>query len=393
MCKGAYVQRRIFAHNMRIKMRINGHGGKFFLFVRLFLYLFLPKRQKRASRPLTNRAKCCKIIVEITKFRQSAEHCEKTTGKRNERMNIVYLKYAAAVAKAGSLSKAAEELAVAQPNLSRAIKELEKELDITIFDRKPKGIVLTPDGERLLNKGRRIIRDIEQLETEFKERGGEKAAFSLSAPREDYIAAAFSRFSRTLTRANRCEAYYKETNGWRTLSNVLEKEYKLGILHYAAGYDKEAKEMLESKNLTCELIAEFRALVTFSSSSPLALLDEVKLSDLENYAETAYGDPYVPSVSPSEIKKEELPEGAERRIFVFERAAALRLLAENEDTYMWSSPLTEETLSRYALKQRAVKGSKKIYRDVLAYPKNYALTAQDKAFVTCLCEEKRKLFR
>ena len=129
--------------------------------------------------------------------------------------------------------------------------------------------------------------------------------------------------------------------------------------------------MLESKNLTCELIAEFRARITISKTSPLALSDEIKESDLANYTEVAYGDPYVPSVSLTEIKKEELPEGAERRIFVFERAGALRLVAV----------------------QRVCKSPKKIYRDVLVYPKNYALTAQDKAFVTCLCEEKRKLFR
>ena len=49
----------------------------------------------------------------------------KSNGEEIRKMNIVYLKYAAAVAKAGSLSKAAEELAVAQPNLSRAINELE----------------------------------------------------------------------------------------------------------------------------------------------------------------------------------------------------------------------------------------------------------------------------
>ena len=47
-------------------------------------------------------------------------------------MNIVYLKYAMTVAQAGSLTKAAEELYIAQPNLSRAIKEFEKELGITI---------------------------------------------------------------------------------------------------------------------------------------------------------------------------------------------------------------------------------------------------------------------
>lgn len=194
-------------------------------------------------------------------------------------MNIVYLKYAAAVAKAGSLSKAAEELAVAQPNLSRAIKELEKELDITIFDRKPKGIVLTPDGERLLSRGRLIIRDIEKLETEFKNKGGEKAVFSLSAARADYIAEAFARFSRSLTRAARCEAYYKETNALRTLSNVLEKEYRLGIIRYAASYDKEAKEMLESKNLTCELIAEFRARRKRESACPKCVRRKRRTAD------------------------------------------------------------------------------------------------------------------
>ena len=65
-------------------------------------------------------------------------------------MNIGYLKYAIVVAKAGSLSKAAEELSVAQPNLSRAIKELEKELDISSYstnDKRVFGFV----SERLLD--------------------------------------------------------------------------------------------------------------------------------------------------------------------------------------------------------------------------------------------------
>ena len=78
-------------------------------------------------------------------------------------MNIVYLRYAVAVAKAGSLNKAAEELFIAQPNLSRAIKELEKELGIVIFDRNSKGITLTSDGERLISYGKKIIRQIDNL--------------------------------------------------------------------------------------------------------------------------------------------------------------------------------------------------------------------------------------
>lgn len=60
-------------------------------------------------------------------------------------MNILYLKYALEVAKTGSIMKAADRLYMAQPNLSRAIKELESSLGISIFERTGRGMVPTPD--------------------------------------------------------------------------------------------------------------------------------------------------------------------------------------------------------------------------------------------------------
>ena len=62
-------------------------------------------------------------------------------------MNILHLKYAVSVAEYGSINKAAEEIHVAQPNLSRVIKGLEADLNIEIFRRSPRGMELTPDGE------------------------------------------------------------------------------------------------------------------------------------------------------------------------------------------------------------------------------------------------------
>ena len=59
-------------------------------------------------------------------------------------MNILYLKYAVEVAKTKSISRAAENLYMGQPNLSRAIKELEESLGITIFARSPQGVKTTP---------------------------------------------------------------------------------------------------------------------------------------------------------------------------------------------------------------------------------------------------------
>ncbi|MDD6996053.1 MAG: LysR family transcriptional regulator [Candidatus Borkfalkiaceae bacterium] len=307
-------------------------------------------------------------------------------------MNIGYLKYAIVVAKAGSLSKAAEELSVAQPNLSRAIKELEKELDIIIFERKPKGIVLTPDGEILISYGKRILKEIDDVEKEFKERGKEKAVFSASVPRATYVSHAFAEFSKTLSEKERCEVYYKETNALRAITNILEKDYRLGIIRYAAIHDKEVKDLLKNKNLAFELIAEFRYVLVMSKDSPLAAADEIHYSDLGNYIEIAHADPYVPSVSLSQIREEELPDTMARRIFVFERASQFDVLSANKETFMWVSRIPPETLQRYNLVCRECSDNAKLYRDVLIYSKNYTLTSLDKSFITCLCESKRRYF-
>ena len=72
-------------------------------------------------------------------------------------MNILHLKYAVEIAKTKSISRAAENLYMGQPNLSRAIKELEDNLNITIFNRNSKGITITPEGEEFLQYARRII--------------------------------------------------------------------------------------------------------------------------------------------------------------------------------------------------------------------------------------------
>ena len=65
-------------------------------------------------------------------------------------MNILHMRYAVEVAKYGSINKASEKLLIAQPNLSRSIKELEAELGITIFDRSTKGMMLTLEGQRFI---------------------------------------------------------------------------------------------------------------------------------------------------------------------------------------------------------------------------------------------------
>ena len=72
-------------------------------------------------------------------------------------MNLLHMKHALEVAKAGSLSKASEVLLIAAPNISRSIKELEADLGITIFDRTQSGMKLTPEGEEFLEFAKSIL--------------------------------------------------------------------------------------------------------------------------------------------------------------------------------------------------------------------------------------------
>ncbi len=307
-------------------------------------------------------------------------------------MNILHVKYAVEVARLGSLNKASESLMIAQPNLSRSIKELEADLGITIFQRSAKGMILTPDGEEFMDYARDILHRIDKMEQSYRDGSHKKRRFSISVPRACYISAALAEFSKNIGDTD-VEIYYKETNSKKTIKMLLDNEYKLGIIRYSESYDKYYKTMLEEKGLTCELVAEFSYVLIMSKDSPLASKEAITYDDLSSYIEIAHADPYVPTLSMSKVFREELPDNIGRRIFVFERASQFDLLSENPNTFMWVSPASQKILDRYGLVQRVCEGNKKEYRDVLIYHRGYKLTKLDKDFITSLCEARRRFIR
>ncbi|MBQ8174813.1 MAG: LysR family transcriptional regulator [Clostridia bacterium] len=306
-------------------------------------------------------------------------------------MNILHVKYALEVARLGSLNKAAESLLVAQPNISRSIKELEADLGISIFNRSAKGMRLTPAGEEFVGYAQSILRQIDEVEKHYKHGEARKQKFSISVPRACYIADAFVSFSLEIDDSP-AEIFYKETNSQRTIHNVLNREYKLGIIRYAENYDRFFKEMLHEKGLVGELIAEFSYVLIMSEDNPLATKDIIHFDDLSPYIEIAHADPYVPSLPLSKVVKEELPDNIDRRIFIFERASQYDLLSENPQTFMWVTPASEKVLGRYGLVQRYCADNKKRYKDVLIHHNGYRLTELDKKFITALSESKNEHF-
>ena len=72
-------------------------------------------------------------------------------------MTLQQLKYVVTVAETGTITEAANRLYISQPSLTNAIRELEKEMKITIFLRTNKGIILSKEGEDFLGYARQVL--------------------------------------------------------------------------------------------------------------------------------------------------------------------------------------------------------------------------------------------
>jgi DNA-binding transcriptional LysR family regulator len=292
------------------------------------------------------------------------------------------------VAKTHSINKAAENLYMNQPNLSRAIKEFEESLGIHIFSRNSKGISLTQRGEEFLVYARKLIEQVDEIENKYK--AATKQKFSASVPRASYIAAAFTEFAKKLDQSLPIEIMYKETNTIRAIDNILRNDYNLGIIRYQQIYDGKFKKMLYQKGLDCEFICEFHHMLLMAKSNPLASKPEIEYADLAGCVEIAHSDPYVPSLPIFEVRKEEYIDNIDKRIFIFERGSQFDLLQNVPNTVMWVSPVPQQILDKYDLLQIPCTSDKRVYRDMLIYHNGYKLSELDNLFVTEVCKAKRQ---
>jgi DNA-binding transcriptional LysR family regulator len=97
-------------------------------------------------------------------------------------MDLRHLRTFATVAEQSSVSKAALRLRIAQPALSRQIIDLEKELALKLFDRVRRRMILTKEGEQLLQSCRTILGDVASLaEQAHRLRGGDSGLLKIAA--------------------------------------------------------------------------------------------------------------------------------------------------------------------------------------------------------------------
>lgn len=301
-------------------------------------------------------------------------------------MNISHLRYAVEIEKTKSMNKAAENLFMGQPNLSRAIKELEESIGIKIFKRTSKGMTTTEKGEEFLLYAKSILKQIDNLETLYKTKENNKINFSISVPRASYISDSFVKFVKGLDSEKDIEIYYKETNAEQAMKNILYKDVNLAVIRYQSSLEPYFTAMINENHFKAENIWEFEYYAVMSCENILASNDTICLNDLSDKIEILQGDPSVPLMSEDEIRKTGINSSKDKKIFIYDRASQFEILESVTNTYMWLSAIPSHMLKKYRLVQKHCVDLDKKYKDVLIYRNDYQFTEYDKIFIEQLCK-------
>ncbi|MBW4080724.1 LysR family transcriptional regulator [Paenibacillus sp. S150] len=163
-------------------------------------------------------------------------------------MTLQQLRYAIEIANSGSMNEAAKRLFVSQPSLSNAIKELESELGITIFERNNRGISISAEGVEFLGYARQIIEQTEFMENRYTGKKRSPLYFSVSTQHYAFVVDAFVK----LLKENKVAEYnfsLRETQTYEIIEDVRTLRSDLGILYINEGNYKVMNKLFSDGNL------------------------------------------------------------------------------------------------------------------------------------------------
>ena len=145
-------------------------------------------------------------------------------------MRIQQLIYFEKIAEKGSMNEAAKELYVSQPSLSKAIRELEIEMDITLFQRGNTGITLTAEGREFLVYARQVLDQVNLMEEKYKRQTKRKRTFSVSAQHYAFVVHAFVDFIQKEA-GDEYQFTLRETETQNILEDLTNYKSEIGVLY------------------------------------------------------------------------------------------------------------------------------------------------------------------
>ena len=204
------------------------------------------------------------------------------TDRMDSLVTLQQLKYVIEVAASGSITRAAERLFVAQPSLSKAIRDIESRVGTELFVRTSSGITLTADGVEFLGYARQVVEQAELLEQRYQERTPSRRLCAVSTQHYAFAVNAFVAMVER-TEADEYEFTLRETRTHDIIEDVATLRSDLGILYRNGFNQKVLDKLFRERGLTFTPLFTAEPHVFVASSHPLSGQASVSLDDLESY--------------------------------------------------------------------------------------------------------------
>lgn len=295
--------------------------------------------------------------------------------------NLIHLKYALEIESTGSISKAAKNLYMTQPQLSRALKELEDSVGVALFNRTAKGVIPTEKGADFLSGARAVLSKLEEMEMGLKPSSIGKQDFLVSVPRAGCYSYAFDAFLENIDFNLNMNLTYRETNAVRAIKNVCDRVNDIAFIRYRTEHENYFLREIEDRGLAFEMIHSAPFILLTSQNSPIAKLESITSQSLENLCEIIEGDYIVPYLPIAEVRRTLEFDAKRKTIAVFDRDTRTRILRSCPETYMFTSPVSNAHIEKNHLIERYCDIPNNTYCDILIYRRSYKLNHYDKMFV------------
>ncbi len=197
-------------------------------------------------------------------------------------MTIQQLKYVIAISESGSYNKAAEILYISQPSLTNSIRDLEREIGVTVFNRGGRGATLTNDGMEFIQYARQVVGQYDRLLEKYGKGGTLKKKFGISTQHYSFAVKSFVEMVKKFG-TNDYEFAIRETKTREVIEDVASLKSEIGILYLSDFNRKAITSLLKSKDLEFHHLINCKAYVYLWKGHPLAKNKEITFTQLEDY--------------------------------------------------------------------------------------------------------------
>lgn len=197
-------------------------------------------------------------------------------------MTILQLKYVILIASSKSLREAASKLYISQPALSSAVRDLEEELGIKLFDRTNKGISLTEQGKEFLKYAKEAVSQYELIEDRYLDRDNDKKHFNVSMQHYVFAVHAFMNVVKEFD----SEKYVYSVHETRTdevLNSVRNLQSEVGVISFSGSNEKVMRKLFREYGLVFTSLLTRETYAYVWQDHPLAGSKELSLDDLRPY--------------------------------------------------------------------------------------------------------------